>query len=160
MLTGLNTYFTQPNKLAGIEICETPSGIKFHALLIKRVNNRLEVEGQASFDHLEDALGFAKSLPICAVLNTNQVLTKMVEANNSGGNTVSIVNKAFPNFKMEDFYFEVLKNNGGNQIVSVCRKDLIEGLIQKIHKNKALLCGVYLGLNSLINTTSFIYRGT
>src|SRR5690606_36266952 len=68
---------------------------------------------------------------------------------------LTVVNKAFPNLKMDDFYFETFQS-GENCIVSICRKDEIHTLLKNFEEHKIGISGFSLGVSQLHNIPPFI----
>jgi hypothetical protein len=137
----------------GIELFSIEDQDLLSTIEISKKNNDLSITKNETFNSLDHFFDTPKiELPCYIAINTNQVLFKEIETIDF--NEMKILNKAYPNLKIEDFYYEILKLEK-KAIIFICRKDYIDSLLEKFLKNKINVCGFNLGLSSIGNLLPF-----
>lgn len=151
MLKSLLTYLKEGNIFNAVEVQNNNT---YHFISVKRKNNELDIVTVNSFESPGQIPEFIpKNTSVFLIANTEHILTKIVSGQKEEGLTV--VNKAFPNLKMDDFYFETFQS-GENSIVSICRKDEIHTLLKNFEEHKIGISGFSLGVSRIHNVLPFI----
>jgi hypothetical protein len=115
---------------------------RIQVLLIKRRKKELSIMNSSSFDSMTDLnLFLPKRQHAFLIINNTQVLSKQIEGKNDLEKNVSI---AFPNIRLDEFYFEVYSNNEST-FVNICRKSVIDELLELYRKNGISIVGFSLG---------------
>ena len=151
MLKNLLTYLKEGNIFNAVEVQDKNT---YHFISVKRKNNELDIVNVNSFESPGQITEFIpKNTPVFLIINTEHILTKIV--NDQKGEGLTVVNKAFPNLKMDDFSFETFQS-GENSIVSICRKDEIHTLLKNFEEHKIGISGFSLGVSQIHNVLPFI----
>jgi Tfp pilus assembly protein PilN len=148
MLKDITTYLQFGNRFCGIEHTSENGQDKLYVTLLKKTKKEVDIEksfNTTTIGALADKL--PKNQHAVLIINNEHVLTKKIESDVN--NDLKLVYKAFPNIKLDEFYYEVLIQKSIH-FVSICRKTDIETLINE-YKN----VGVYIIDISLGNTVVF-----
>lgn len=91
------------------------------------------------------------------VINTNNVVTKIEKG--SGKDGVAIVHRAFPNLKLDEFFYEITyyKNS---QLISICRKSYIYECLEFFKQKGITITGFSLGVSKITVLIPFIDKTT
>ncbi len=150
MLNTFLTYIKEGSVYAGLEICESNGTYSYTLLELKKKKNELYITKE---EHLVD-LGeitehIQKHTPLFLTINTTKVLTKKMER---VGNidSVALVDAAFPNLNLENFYYEVIQKTA-NPIVTISKRDYVDEIIGRIRKLKIDLVYFSLGISTIEN---------
>lgn len=153
MLKNILTYLKEGTVFNAVEVVNGES-LEYHFLSVKKKKNELEILRACSFDSIEPIKSeVEKSSNVFLIINTNSILRKVIES--SKLEDLALVNKAFPNLKTDDFYYETL-TSGNNSIVSICRKEEVDSILKKISTHIIDISGFSLGLTSINNILPFI----
>ena len=151
MLKNLLTYLKEGNIFNAVEVQNNNT---YHFISVKRKNNELDIVTVNSFESPGQIPEFIpKNTPVFLIVNTEHILTKIV--NDQKGEGLTVVNKAFPNLKMDDFYFETFQSTE-NSIVSICRKDESHTHLKNFEEHKIGISGFSLGVCQIHNVLPFI----
>lgn len=146
MLKKLKTYFLEGNLFCGIEVTQGTNGTGYIAILIRRKKNQLVVEATETFNDLLSVKAFIpKNTPVFVCINTDKVLIKDVQ---SSDNKSALVNKVFPNINPDNFYYELITTKN-RSLVSVCRKEVADAVINDIEKESISVCGFSIGISAI-----------
>jgi len=152
----LLTYLKYGNRFCGVELTTHNGNDSINALIIKQSKKELNLEKSFnvnSIDSLQSEV--TKNQHVTLVINNNNVLLKVIE--NENHDSLKLVHKAFPNIKIEDFYFEILSKEN-KHFISLCRKDYIDKLITKFSKLKLWVIDISLGNNLIDSISKFIHQ--
>lgn len=128
MLATLKAYLQFGNRFCGIEHTSKNGQEKLYVTLLKKTKKEVDIENSFDATTIEDlAEKLPKNQHTVLIINNQHVLTKTVKSNQT--EELKLVYKAFPNIKLEDFYYEVLVQKSIYS-VSICRKTYIEELIR------------------------------
>jgi hypothetical protein len=145
----LITYLRYGNRFFGVEQTQQNGEDIFFGLVLKKKRKQIDVETSFKAKNFNDLKSLVpKGKAINLVINTNAVLTKCVKSNNE--DIKKLVFLAFPNIKVDDFYYESL-NQGENSFVSICRKSYIDDLL-KVYDSKGIPI-IDFSLGNLISST-------
>ena len=107
----------------------------------------IEKEKGKSFKELL-ANNWDKKLPIFLSVRGKGVLQKKIE-NKNDRNQEELFQKALPNAKLDDFYFQIASINEGESWLNIIRKELLDNLIKKLIQNQLHVIGIELGFLTL-----------
>ncbi len=91
------------------------------------------------------------------VINNSQVITKKVDFLNE--DPLILVQEAFPNIALQDFYFDTYSNDE-DSFIAIARKTYIDTLIDEYEKKGIAVVGVGLGSLVIKNLLNFIKPDT
>ncbi len=117
--------------LIAIELSSTKDGIEVSR---KLVDTSLEELSKVN----------TKKLPIYFSLGGKGVIHKKIKADENVKDQ-ELLNQVLPNASMNDFYLQQSKIEGFEYWISVVRKDVLDGLIQKITRSNLFGVQIYLG---------------
>ncbi|MEC7264348.1 MAG: hypothetical protein VXW38_11460, partial [Bacteroidota bacterium] len=157
MLERLKTYFTKGTSFYGLEVYQNSGATTYRLLEVSQKKGELVIDHSALF---EDWATLSKNikgaLPLYVTYNTDNVITKQMTT----GATLKdrgAVETLFPGLNFDNFYYQIvqLKNTS---LISVCKKQELDVLIDKLIKLKLSLVGVSLGPSSLASLIDFIKK--
>lgn len=109
-----------------------------------------------------ESLDQIKELPskndtVFLIINNTQVLLKEVDEYDKS--EIKMLNKAFPNLKHDDFFYEISKI-GIRPLVAIVRKTYVYDTLKTLSQKGIKVAGVSLGISSISQLTSFIEEQT
>jgi len=153
MLKRLLTYLKEGNTYSAIELYA--DGEKDMALVSSFVNtkNGLERErcrqvGKTDFDNT-----LVPKKRAFLVINTNNVITKIEKG--AGTDEMALVHKAFPNLKLEDFFYEITSHKN-SQLISICRKSYVNECLEFFKQKGVTITGFSIGASNITVLVPFM----
>ena len=154
MLNTLWTYLQYGKHFCGIELNTQNQTEVLNATVLLHSKNELNISASFKENTVEDLV---KKLPkhqhIVLIVNNDKVLSKTIESKQT--EALKLVYSAFPNIKLDDFYFEVLTRTN-THFINICRKDYISTLIETFANHQLSILNISLGNHSLINLVDFL----
>ena len=155
MLTKLKTYINEGFTYTGLEITRSEQGETYFLLEIKKTNTELLISHKKELNGLgEVAEALNTQHPIFVCVNTPDVLTKKVDNVNTT-NCEALVDQAFPNLDLDNFYYELI-HQAGNAIVTISKKESIDGLIKRFQESKIKISKFSLGISAIENVLRYV----
>lgn len=155
MVSKVKTYFKEGFNYTGLEISETEQGEVFFLLELKQRKNELVITNKKELRSLTElSTVLPKNNPIFLCINTDQVLTKIIQTTNNT-NTEALVNHAFPNLDIHDFYYEVIQEETG-PVVTISRKEHVDSILKRLKELKVNVFKFSLGVATIGNITPFL----
>lgn len=143
MTKELLSYLKFGNRFYGVELTQVKDEYKYYGIVLKKKRKQLDIETSfeaPAIETLKDHI--PKGKPIVLVINTDSVLTKTVKAKTK--EALKLVHMAFPNIKVEDFYYETI-SQGENHFVSICRKTYVDELLNSYTSKQIAVIDFSLG---------------
>ncbi|MET1260637.1 hypothetical protein ABV409_14920 [Flagellimonas sp. DF-77] len=141
-----------------LEVFEIEDALHFALLVMEYRKGELEVIATYTAQRLEDIIeSIDKNKPLLVTLNTTKVLTRtlVVQAESK---PEDIVLQAFPNLDLDKFYYQTtLRVTHG--MVSICRKDAVDTLLEEFVKSGYSPLRLTLGANDAILLQSYADAG-
>jgi Tfp pilus assembly protein PilN len=154
MLQKIRTYIKEGTVYCGLEIYERNGAVRYHLLHLKKTGDELHILKEDAPKNLEGVPALVpKNTPLLLTINTSKVLAKKMESNRSGS-TEGLVDTAFPNLNMENFYYEVALFSG-TPVVTIAKKDYVDGIREQLRDLKLDLVHYSLGLSTLVNLLAY-----
>ncbi|WP_299550673.1 hypothetical protein [Seonamhaeicola sp.] len=154
MLDTLKTYLLYGNRFCGVEYTLKDEQDMLYVTVLKRAKKTLNIDTISRVTSIEGlASKLSKNQHIFLVINNDNVLTKCVE-DQTNSNKNNRVYNAFPNLNIDDFYYEIIDQNG-KHFVSICRKSYLEALLTKFKGYGVQIINVSLGNNVIAGITGF-----
>ena len=154
MLNKIKSYLLFGNRYTGIEHTFKNGSDSIIVSVLKQSKSEIDIESTIEVETLEMLSSeLKKNQHAFLVINNEKVLTKQIESEQK--EPLKLVYKAFPNIKIDDFYFEILKEKNIH-FVSLCRKDYVDELIKKYIKLKLYIITISFGNSSISNLKPFI----
>lgn len=151
----LISYLTYGNRFYSVEQTLVNGNAVYYGIELKKSKNQVEVEDNFQYDNLDE---ISKQIPkikaVFLVINNEFIITKKIESVDT--ETLKLVHQAFPNIKIDDFYYEVLKQNNIH-FVSICRKMYLDKLLDDYRSYNISVVDFSLGnlmLSSIANLIS------
>ena len=154
MLGRIKTYFEYGNRFCGIEHA-TQNGKEICFITqLKKNKNALEIDNLHETPSIEEVISnLPKKQHICLIINNDNVLTKQIDSSET--NILKLVYKVFPNINLDDFYYDVIKQQN-NQFVSICRKTYVVELIDVYKQHGLSIINIVLGNTAISGVSSFL----
>ena len=146
------SYIKFGNRFYGLEQTQLNGKDKYYGIVLKKAQKQLNIDASFKTDDLDDIkTHIPKGKPIVLVINTSSVLTKKVQSKTN--DSLKLVHMAFPNIKVEDFYYETI-SQGKNHFVSICRKTYVHELLNSYALKNITILDFTLGnlVSSLVTS--------
>jgi Tfp pilus assembly protein PilN len=149
MVAQLKTYLLYGDTYCGIE---HNSQHTIEAILLKKKKDEVVIHDAFEAKTIEE---IAESLPkkqhAFLIVNNDVVLSKHLQSTEKQSNR--LLYEAFPNLKINDFYYEI-DSNGSFHNIAICRKSTVDKLIVDYKKYGITIIGFSLGnvMTSVVNT--------
>lgn len=154
MFSNLYTYLQFGNEYCGIEHTSVNQESSIVSTVLKKTKKEVDIEAFLQARTIKDLSGqLQKKQHAYLVVNDNQVLSKIIESD--GADDIQLVNKAFPNINLKDFYFEIIKQVN-THFISISRKAHIDELVSKYKSNGIQIIDFSLGNSIFSNVSAFI----
>lgn len=127
-------------------------------LTLEKRKNELEItqNGKQIFsDSLPKRIN--KKLPVCLIVNTNQVLHKETLETNLSDE--KLLHRTFPNLSLEEFFYEIWQMQH-KTIVAVARKKYVNDIVDKYTDKGISISSINLGICSISEISEFITNDT
>jgi hypothetical protein len=127
-------------KYLAIEVF-SKNGDHYAVLEAEQKKKELRISRSDVFSDLEDVKKYKSKNPLVLVINNNQVLQKEVAGNEI--NDKKLLHKAFPNIRLEEFYYDIWRREASS-VIAICRKSYADEVCRLIGENFKL-SGISLG---------------
>lgn len=159
MIRKLTTYLKEGNTYTAIEVCDIVKQKHYFFLEVARKKEELLITKKERCKDLEEVSTFYdKNCPAVLLINTKDVLSKIVEIQ-LHNNAEALVEKAFPNFNFEGFYYE-LTPFGNHTVVSIIKKEKVQDLFKEFVRYKISVVDFSLGISALETFKEYINQET
>lgn len=143
------------NRFSSLEIAEDN---RFYFLQVFKKKHEVNVFSQRSFDGVEDAVQKIKQTQhIHLIFNNEKVLSKMI--NDAQLADKLLFSKAFPNTKLSDFYFDIVRFNN-SAFISIVRKQDVQSVITHIENEGVTVSGFSIGNGSVFSNITIFLEGS
>lgn len=156
MFNRIKTYLSYGNLFCGVEQTSKDGSDLVHVTVLKKNKANLETKTRFElheFGQLKTRL--SKNQHIALILNNKHVLSKQIEGNER--DPLKILNRAFPNINIDDFYYEILTEKD-HQFISICRTDYVDKLINDYRENGLSIIHISLGNNIMQSVLNFFKK--
>tara|TARA_R110000782_G_scaffold64448_3_gene131374 strand:- start:1111 stop:2316 length:1206 start_codon:yes stop_codon:yes gene_type:complete len=148
-------HITEGTTFIGLEINNSNNGNSYHFVELKKTKSELIITKSLKLENLAEINNHAKkTIPLFLCINNDSVLTKVLTNTLNSGDT-ALVNDAFPNLDIKNFYWELIQKSG-HTIVSISRKNSIDALISELKGYNLHPFQFSLGVTSLKNVIPFM----
>lgn len=155
MFDSILTYLNEGSVYYGLEICQYADAEQFHLLEIQKKKEELFILREETFGNLQEvAETLNTDIPIFLVINTDKVLTKIINSTTQENNE-ALVHQAFPNLDFNGFYYEVVRT-ADNNLISICRKEEISVYIEQLNNLKLGLRSIFLGVAPISSLLGYL----
>ncbi len=162
MVQYLKSYLFYGNYFCAVEHTSKDDKDYFYCTVLKKKKKEIIIHNIFESDSLNAITNKIKTnWPIVLIINNSKTLTKNLLNLNHQKDNLGIISSAFPNVDISNFYFEIIETEK-THIVSICRKALIDNIIQKYTSKKLNIIDFSIGnscISSIVNylETSHIY---
>ena len=156
MFNKLRTYLSEGLTYSGLEIFESDGQEVYHLLELGNHKNEFHITNRKKFNNLSKLQGeLRKNVPLFLTINSSKVLTKKMESTLGVNNPEALVNHAFPNLDLNNFYYEIIQVPD-NPIVTISKKDHVDDILQRLSKLKIQVFTFSLGICSLPSVLKYM----
>ena len=149
------TYIKEGDVYAGLEICVHKGSPCYNLILLNKRKGELHITQEIQVKKLSEISQYLKkSTPLLLTINTSEVLAKKMN-NYEQPNPKALVNEAFPNLNLENFYYSILLNQG-SPIVTIAKKDYVDGIIEQLKLLKHKPVQIALGTGAIENILMYL----
>jgi len=154
MFERIKTYLLYGTKYGGIEHTSTEDEPAIFITVVTKKNKELNLVLTTQEELITSVSNqLPKNQHVSLAINNNRVLTKFVQK--SFTESVHLINEAFPNINISEFYYEILPQ-GANTIVSICRKAYVNSIIEEYTKQGINIIDFSLGALSVSNVLPYL----
>lgn len=148
MLKEIRNKVFYGNIYCGLEHTSIKDQNIINILLLKYQKKQLEIEKEISVQKIEETKNHINdNQHAYLIINDAQVIGKKI---NEKLDLLKAVQTAFPNIKLDEFYYESYSNEN-DTFVNVCRKEYVHKLLKSYKEHKISILGISLG-NNIIAT--------
>ncbi|WP_040278304.1 PilN domain-containing protein [Psychroserpens damuponensis] len=149
----LISYLTYGNSYYSVEQTQANGSTIYCGIGLKKSKNQVEVEDRFECHNLDEvSKHIPKGKAVCLVVNNEFTITKKVESVDA--EILKLIHQAFPNIKIDDFYYEILKQDTIH-FVSICRKDYLDELLKEYLSHNISIVDFSLG-NLMISSIAHL----
>jgi len=142
MLESLKKKLIYGKSYVGIEHVSKDQQELIHILEVRNNKNELHLIKEQSVLDLDKVQNHIKEKQhVFLIVNDRAVLSKKVEGKL---NLLQAVQSAFPNIKLDQFYYESYSNDS-DTFITICRKEHVDELLMSYKKKKVSILGFSLG---------------
>ncbi|GAA4235716.1 general secretion pathway protein [Postechiella marina] len=154
MFQHLQSYLLFGNQFCGVEHTSKKESDTIYVNVLKKTKTKVDIAKSFSAKTIDGVAGnLSKKQHVFLIINNGHVLTGTLE--NESSEDLKLVNKAFPNINISEFYYEVIRQNA-KCFVSVCRKTYVNDLIAAYIKLGVSIINFSLGNSILSNMVNYI----
>jgi len=155
MVNKLRTYLNEGLSYSGLEVSGPQEERAFFLLELKKRKNRLLITNKKKLDNLDELPQLInKKNPLLLCINTSNILTKKVDAENRN-NMDALVNQAFPNIDLKSIYYEIIQKNKA-PIVTISKKEPVDAILKKLKELNMVVSKFSLGISAMEHVTPFL----
>ncbi|CAM1356415.1 hypothetical protein [Tenacibaculum halocynthiae] len=126
----------------------------YTGLQLSKKKKELTVTNRHQYNSIDEVIPFVKANKHAfLIINNQHVLSKKITVIND--NQKKLIQVAFPNIVISDFYYEIYSNDT-ESFISICRKEHIDYVIDLYSKNSISIVDFSLGNLALQNILPFI----
>lgn len=141
-------------QFVGIELYCLNSEDGIAVLHIKKKAGELLIENKEKRSSIEKLTNIPnKEFPVFLTINNNQVIHKEIDT--AEGLDAKLLHKAFPNIKLEDFFYQIWRLDQ-KSVIAICRKSYIEELLQQFKDLKLSITSINLGVCGLSQIIDYV----
>ena len=154
MFEYLRSYLLYGNQFCGVEHTTSNDEPIIYSTVLKKTKRAVDIDevfASSSVKKLANKL--PKKQHVFLIVNNEHVLTKALKSEQT--DDLKLVNKAFPNINVSEFYYEILKQDT-HLFVSICRQSYVDGLIKSYTENGLYILNFSLGNTILTPVINYI----
>lgn len=154
MFKALLTHIIYGNIYTAIECVNINEGMTFNVMQLKKSRKEITIHQKFQLNESEVTSHtlFSKIKHAVVIINTSDVITKQITGSFEKATTALM--QAFPNVNLDDVYYSIHKQ-GVNTFVSLCRKELINRVLQTYFPKKMEVLEISLGHDALFSTLEY-----
>lgn len=141
------SYLSKSN-VCGVECLFSEAGISYNYLILTVKKNKVEIIKKGNSIDEQEILNIAKNNNAPIVLNAigkGIILKPISLSENETLDINQLVKQYLPTINSSDFYVQFYKNDNSTGFLSICRKDLINVLVQRFSNQKQIPVTLYIG---------------
>ncbi len=155
MVTKLRTYLKEGFTYVGLEITESQKGEAYFFLELKKSKGELLITNKKELKTLEELPALIqKRNPVFLCINTSNILSKRLEDAHTP-HTDAMVNQAFPNLDLNNFYYQVAQA-ATQPIITIAKKATVDTILKRLQELKIMISSFSLGISALENVTPYL----
>ncbi len=154
MLERVKKYIKDGNCYTGVEYVERDSILNLYCTQLSKKRDELDVTAFFAINTITElSLKLKKDTSLFLVINTSQVLSKIIEKKET--DDLTTINSAFPNIELDTFYYEIT-SFGENLMIAICRKEHVDDILSAFSEKKQQIIGFSLAFQQLYQVEKFI----
>ncbi|PWK17108.1 hypothetical protein [Xanthomarina spongicola] len=154
MLEKLKQYLLFGNTFYGVEHTIIENKETIIVVSLKKKKNDLDIVLKKTTDSIESVSSYIpKKSGVTIVINNDKVLSKKVPF--SKDEDSKLIQNAFPNINLNEFYFDVLCQKNAC-FIAICRKQYVDTLIEDYRNKNLFVLNVSFGNHVFSNISEFL----
>ncbi|WP_437368373.1 PilN domain-containing protein [Maribacter litoralis] len=148
MIAKIIKHITEGSVFSGLEINTSEKGDIYYFLEIKKLKDELVISKSLTLNKIDDIkLHINRTTPLFLCFNNDSILTKQLKNSNTSSEA-ALVNEAFPNLDIKNFYWEIIQKSK-NSIISISRKEFVDTILIKLSQFKITPFQISLGVSGI-----------
>ena len=147
-------------KIAGVEMLQDGKGYFYHVVILQKHKEEISLEGEWPAIRTEEELGglLGGEIPAYLIFNIRGILHKQADANGGADQQLQSV---FPNIDLSSFYWQSVGMENGQYMMSIVRKEALDGILALISSKNIWVVGINLGSYHVRHIAPFlVQKGT
>lgn len=141
-----------------LEYCHRDNGSTYHLSHIKRNKEGAEIIYSESSNTIQPLKKYqsSKRLPLLIVVTGKSVMHKKIELNENSYDLLSLIPKTFPALNHGEFYIQLFELEQNCAYVSLCRKFILDNLLDEIKLFNLEIASVTIGATAIMGIEPFL----
>lgn len=142
------------NQFVGVELFSINGEDAVAQIFVEKKKDELLItnkEMRSNYDHFKEKP--SKGIPVFLTINNSHTIHKEVEGGEK--NDSKLLYKAFPNLKVEDFFYEIWRLESV-AVIAICRKSYVNDLLHNFKEKQIAISGISLGVCGVATIKNFI----
>ncbi|WP_299223886.1 hypothetical protein [uncultured Psychroserpens sp.] len=150
----LSSYLTFENQFYSIELTQLNGETLYYGIQLRKKKNQVELEDCFTYSNIKDTSKYIpKNKATFLIINNQFVITKRIE--NSEADHLKLLNLAFPNIKVDDFYYEILQQEHIH-FIAICRRSHLDAILNDFKSKNICIVDFSLGNLMIASLTGYI----
>ncbi|MBC6999651.1 hypothetical protein [Cytophaga sp. FL35] len=142
---------------SSVEICSKNGETVYHVLIAKKSKDELVVESFESSDSLQKVVKIiGKNIPVIISINTDNVLSKTVDAKLTSSNE-AVIDHTFPSINVSSFYFEIVTLKP-HRLVSIVKRNYADKYLNEFKRHQLNIISIHIGYSSINKITNHFHN--
>ncbi len=140
--------FLVKQEICAVEYCMDDSGVSYYITHLKQKNNKLELISTETGHHklvLPNKI-IKNKIPVVLIFNGKGIVIKKINILENDNDSLNhIVTQNLPALNVSEFYIQLYRQEDKSAFITLCRKELVNILLEELNLMKVEVASVFLG---------------